>query len=198
MAFELGDPQSLFDYIESQWQNIKFKDHTQTFLPKSVFDQITNMETITAMVAQDDELQLSPEDTLAFADRVHHEAPKLFANCVCSGLSLKFLRDLLDCGLTDESIPLKNENCPGRAYTIAFQAFRRSQKQFNVPFFGLNSVQQLDDNFAMPISLDEDSKSLRGKGAFGEVYEVTIHGDYYFFPYVSGPRLYHLQLTEQS
>jgi hypothetical protein len=199
MADNLGDPKVFRAYVKSHTVETDFRSQAQEIVPKGVFEQITEIEVITPIISQDKELQLSPEDALTFAEVVLHRAPKLFASCVCGMLPMAFLWDLLDNGYIDDQFPLNKGDCPNPVYEDQFGLFLPVQKRFNVPFFGPGSIQQLNHNYAIPINLDEESTSLRGKGAFGEVYEVTIHEDYHdFFPYVSGPHIYRLQLIEQS
>ncbi|KAF2656768.1 kinase-like protein [Lophiostoma macrostomum CBS 122681] len=167
-------------YLEDHMAKLEFRFQTQEFVPRDIFEIATSKMAIEQAVKQEeDELELISEDLDNFVTDIHQCGRKLFAACVRSGLAMTCLKRLLAKGFTDLNQPRADCDCdcpnlkPRDRKT--FRHFLDSLKKFNAPFFATNSFQALDSNTPIPIQFAEDSSNLRGKGAFGEVWEMNIH-----------------------
>lgn len=176
-----GDLDSLYGFIVKHTATYNFKGHKQKFLPKEALDQASQRNIIEAFVLQSP-LGSSLSDVHSFVDQVHSRARKLFLTCIYSDLDMSLLKGLIENELTDNDLPLSENDCPNPKDQRGFESrFLNNQGLFNPVIFNMNSVQVLDDACPIPIDLPGGLTCLLGKGAFGEVYRIKIHKDCYSF-----------------
>lgn len=176
------DTDDVFTYIQRNLVQTTFRGEQQRFLRKLAFDEITTKQTIHLVAAEDEALFLDEDDLGQFVGRVARDGKRLFATCVQGSLPMTCLQLLLESGLTDASMPLTEEDFPGRKFKRSFVgSFLPNQALFNTAYFHLDSIQDLS-GLTKPI--DHDETKMIGKGAFGAVYTVKIHVEHRSFPSV--------------
>jgi hypothetical protein len=174
----------VYEHLENQMENFTFRAHAQKFLPRKVLQEVTQRTVIELIISKDREMALSSQETLRFINNVHQTACRLFATCIYCETPLSYLKYLLDGGLSDKDFPLDADKHPvwsPKHQRASVKCFLENQKRFNAVFFEPDSFQSLDDSCPIPIAFDEDVSSLLGRGAFGEVWKVRIHGDQHSF-----------------
>jgi hypothetical protein len=170
----------LWQYLEDNMARLEFRTQPQEFVPRDIFEEATSKETIQKTVLQEeDELGLSKQDLDSFATVIHQRGRKLFAAGVRSGIAMTCLRRLLAKGFTDLNPPRGASDCdcpnvkPRDRGKFGF--FLENLKKFNAPSFATDSFQVLENGTPIPIQFVEESTNLRGRGAFGEVWEMNFH-----------------------
>lgn len=180
------------EFIRSHMVSYKFRGYPQKFLPRSALDTITKRAIIRQVIAQDKKMILNHHEQEEMVDRVYRCGRKIFATCVDCDKSMKHVLAMLDNDLTDESLPLSEDDFGSLSQKGAFvNSFVSAQKRFNTVFFSENQFAELDDNlsdrFSIPIHFEEIEAHFKGKGAFGAVYQVKIHPDQRSFSCVRMP-----------
>jgi hypothetical protein len=176
MSTTLTDAGQVCNYINTKLVEMDFRGEPQSFLPAPDFDVITAEDVVRAVIWKDQESYLGEQERENLVRRILKEGRKMFATCVYGGLPMTCLEGLFQDGLSDGKFPFKIENCPGQKNNQRFRSsFINNQKTFNVAFFRLSVEQTLDRNISKPISYDESDEALLGEGAFGQVYEISIH-----------------------
>lgn len=162
--------------MNDQIVTTEFRGEDQEFLPTPDFDIVTDEAVIHTVVWKDEKLFLGQKERAAMVSQISQEGRKMFATCVYSGLPMTFLKALFDDGLNDCRLPFKEGDAPGQKNSQKFRAtFMKNQKIFNVAFFKRSSEQILDGGIRKPIGYDESEDKMLGRGAFGDVYKISIH-----------------------
>jgi len=184
MDLSLINPTKVYDYLKEHMESFTFRANAQLFLSGKALHEITQRTVIERIISEDKEMMLSSQEAVSFIGKVHQTACKLFATCMYSEMPPSYLKHLLDRGLSDDDFPLVDGKHPvwsEKFLRPSVRHFLENQKRFNAIFFEPDSFQSLDDSRPMPIAFDEEVASLLGRGAFGEVWKVRIHGDQHSF-----------------
>ena len=184
MSPSLTNAIEVYEYLDKLMENFIFKAHAQQFLPTKALHGVIQRTVIERIISKDTTMDLSSQEAVRFIDNVHQTACKLFATCMYSEMPLSYLKYLLDGGLSDKDFPLIGDKHPIWSQNHARHSvnyFLDAQKRFNAVFFESDSFQNLDDSRPIPIAFDEEASNMLGKGAFGEVWKVRIHGDQHSF-----------------
>jgi hypothetical protein len=175
-------------FIRTYTIKYKFRGQPQKFLPRSALDTITTRNVIRQVIAQDKKIIPNNHEQEQLVDRVFRNGRKLFATCVDIDKSMKYLVAMLDNGLTDANLPLGEDDFGSLSQKGGFaDSFVAAQKRFHTVFldeYFQELIDDLSDCFSIPIHFEEIEAHLKGKGAFGSVYKVTIHPDQRSFPCV--------------
>jgi hypothetical protein len=191
MATSLNDKNSVRAFIKKNLVSYKFRSQPQRFLSNSALDTVTDREVIRQIVAQDKKMILNNQDQERLVDRIHDDGRKLFIiTCVSCDKSVKYVKVMLENGLTDKNLPLGENDFGSLSEKGSFvENFMGAQKRFNTVRFHENDFIKLDDDlsdyFSVPIHFEDIPANFKGKGAFGEVYKVKIHPDQRSFSCVS-------------
>jgi hypothetical protein len=194
MSAALNNKNDVCKFMDDNMVDYSFRGQSQEFLPSSALDEVTRKEVVQRLVAQDKCVVLSNSEEVQLVDRIVESGRKLFAVCVHCDLDLQHLKVMLDNGITDERLPLcKNDLGSLKDKRGFVQSFIRSQKLFNTIMFSTDSIQKLGDlqpdGFTIPIDYEETEANYKGKGAFGTVWKVKIHGDHRNFACVRSLQL---------
>jgi hypothetical protein len=185
----LNNKNDVRTFIRSNTVNYKFRGQPQKFLPKSALDTITARNVIRQIIAQDKKIILNNQEQEQLVNRVFRNGRKLFATCVDIDKSMKYLKAMLDNGLTDASLPLGEDKFGSLSQKGGFvDSFVAAQKRFHTIFLDESFQKLIDDisdRFSIPIHFEEIEAHFKGEGAFGSVYQVKIHPDQRSFPCVS-------------
>lgn len=188
MAPALDNKKEVRAFIKEHTVTYKFRGTPQRFLPISALDAVTQREVIRHVLEQDEKITLSDREHDELIERIYDKGRKLFATCVMCG-KMKYLKAMLDNGLTDADLPLNETKFGVLAKKGEFvDNFMENQKRFNTIFFPKDDIQNLDDDnsdrFTIPIHFEEKDGNRKGRGAFGEVWMIKIHPDQRSFPCV--------------
>lgn len=182
----LANTNDVFDYMEDHMVTYNFRGQPQRFLPDAALDKVTGRAVIQRIIAQDQTLVQNIIEQSQFVDDVYQKGRRLFAICVYCDQALSYLKAMLENDLTDVSLPLKDNDFGSLNQHRKFvRSFTANQKHFNTIYLSEGSILKLDDRlsdrFSIPIDYEEKPASFKGRGAFGEVWEVKIHSDQHPF-----------------
>jgi hypothetical protein len=200
MAYPLNNKNDVQVFIESHLVSYKFRSQPQLFLPSSALDTITTRDVIRKLIELDTKVVVNNEEQKQLVDKIYRHGRKIFATCVYCDKSMAHVRAMLDNGLTDKRLPLRKTDFESLSQKGGFvNSFIATQKHFHTVFFGEDEFEELNedlaDRFSIPINFEESKAHFRGRGAFGDVYQVTIHSDQRSFPCVRIRQWHSLQFT---
>ena len=172
-------------------------EHKQYFPAKDLV-RLCNDKTIETVVQGDPTIRKNRTELL---EMVKVCARRLFAVCVYGKLTLAFLQDLLSCKdqvFDDTRPPTWQTVYPfsDSRWEYQFDRFRDLQPSFFAHRFRPPGTEiealMLSTDTIMPIHFDP-VKDVVTKGAFSEVFRVTIHPQHHLFTAVSPQCVYELE-----
>ena len=126
--------------------------------------RVTSMDDIRQIIEEDNSLEVSHDEKEGFIRKVYEQARKLFAMCVLARLEMRCLKKLLDDGLSDEHLPLKEEqekchkNCDAD-----FRNLLDRQGSFIAPEFNKVGEHQIfDPCVVLPIRFQQREQITKG------------------------------------
>lgn len=156
----------------------------QRYLWQSTINEIPTENNVQMLVDQDKSIRyLDPEARKAFTKRVVEHAKKLFIIVAASDIDnrMDFLRELLDHGITDNSLPFTQDDC------LATRHHKRWADHI-LPLQGLVLAPFLSEatyntsvRAEAPLLFQSEGNTI-GEGAGGEVYPIRIDSQNYDFP----------------
>ena len=179
------------------------------YIPRIDLMRMTSIDSIRQIILQDDSLSISHQEKEEFILDVQKRAGKLLAMCVLAPLKMKCLKKLMDGGLSDRSLPLREESCCHQKCSADFRNLFREQGGFMAPEFNeIGEYKALHPCCVIPMhfypkdrvpgSTTEETENGNGSGsqsengddaekdnaccgfgAFSKVYRVRIHPDYH-------------------
>ena len=107
------------------------------YIPRTDLKRLTSMPTVRQLVNEDESLQLSLPEKETFIEKIYNTSRILLAACVYSTLKMKCLKEFIDRGLDDTSLPLEKttEACHLKGCKASFGALLRQQGSFLAPVF---------------------------------------------------------------
>ena len=105
------------------------------YIPRIDLTRVTSTDTIRQIITQDDSLGMNLSAKEQFIEIVRRRSRTLLAMCVLANLKMKCLKKLLDAGLGDKSLPLKEQNKCHRGCSADFRNLLREQGGFLAPVF---------------------------------------------------------------
>ena len=88
MSLSLGDPDSLWTFIDENMETYNFRGHDQVFLPKRALDEAAQRNVIESIILQETNLSLDSSKIASFVDQIHGEARRLFLICMFCALDM--------------------------------------------------------------------------------------------------------------
>ena len=165
------------------------------YIPHNVLQTIISDQAIHYIIQEKPPKNLLQHDQHAFTRQVQAEGRLLFAMCVHARLKMECLKTLLDRGLRDSNLPLKESSQCHKACRQKFEALLEAQGGFRAARFVEGEHQNFQSHTVVPLHFcprphgknDTDLKgaALCGRGASSEVYCVRLNPNYHSLSEVS-------------
>ncbi|KAL9119591.1 MAG: hypothetical protein Q9187_003854 [Circinaria calcarea] len=150
--------------IHSLMKNSLSSSSRRFYISRIDLMRVTSMDDIRQIIQEDNSLRISHDEKEGFIRKVYERARKLFAICVLVQLKMRCLQKLLDDGLSDERLPLKEEqdHCHGDC-DIDFRNLLDRQGSFISPEFNkVGEHQILDPCVVLPIHYQPREQIMKG------------------------------------
>lgn len=184
---ELQAVEEIYDLVEANMVEKRFRGEMQRYVPKSTTEQVASRAVIEQVLDQDKSLFLYEPALRSFVTQIFTSCRIMFVICVWSGSPMALLKALVDHGLSDARLPFKLEDCLTRPRSQRFyRGFLRGERMLCPAYFELGSFQSLDDD--RPIPIDFDESNIYRHDALGELVEVRVDPNQHDFPEVSSYR----------
>ncbi|KAL9119692.1 MAG: hypothetical protein Q9187_003751 [Circinaria calcarea] len=105
------------------------------YIPRIDLIRVTSADSIRQIILEDESLNLGDNEKESFIKGVQQRAGKLLAMCVLARLGMDCLRTLMDAGLTDGSLPLKERDRCHQKCSADFRNLLEKQGGFMAPVF---------------------------------------------------------------
>lgn len=159
--------------------------HDKPYIPSQDLKAVMNRDAMRNIILEDQESLLWSADvdsstkTEAFINMVEREASTLLATCVWVKVGMGCFAKLIAAGYRDSSLPLNDISPASQVCPVDAADVVRVQAIFNVHHFDNEKDQgEISRYVTVPVHFDRDS-DLKGQGAYGAVYRVTIHKDHH-------------------
>lgn len=174
---------NIWDLMDECMFVTNFQGQLMKFLPQTKFDLFSSRDMIMQITSRDADLHLSSDGMNEFVQKIFDGCRKMFITSIYSELSMSFLLELVEEGLTDSGYPFcKDDASPSQRYSRKFHhSFLRNQKCFNPIFFDLGTFQLLSWDAIIPI---ETYKGYQSGFEVSNHEKVEIHKDQHSFPQV--------------
>lgn len=123
--------------LNSEIHSLMKKADGKYYIPRTDLKRVTSSKLIHQIIMEDPSTKnMTLEQKQVFIQEVQKKAPILFALCIYARMDMRCLKRLLDCSLSDESLPLGDRHCCHPPYCgPAFRDLHAKQGSFMTPVF---------------------------------------------------------------
>lgn len=126
------------------------------YIPRTELSRITSSNTLRQVIYEDASLTVEPDEKEIFIQRVQSNATRLLLMCVDKKLQMRCLKQLLDKGLSDADLPLKDDHLCHPGCWDEFESLIAVQGKFMAAeFLKIGEHQNFSDQVVLPIHYKE-------------------------------------------
>lgn len=138
--------------IRNEIHDLMRSANGERYIPRTEFNVITSYHIVCQIIDEDDHLEMRADEKKEFVQKVLDSAPRLLLMCVDSLLGMRCLKKLLDNGLSDLNLPLKDSHLCHPRCGADFRKLIAVQGSFMAAeFFNIGEHQDFSNHVVVPI-----------------------------------------------